>query len=67
MPFLIINEADAHGILPLGATEDDVTKHIVEVVSEQINTMVQQAVDAALYIENPSGVKVCRLTGRIVD
>ncbi len=61
MPFDLVSVDDP------GVTEDDAMKCITAVLDEQVKAIVQQAVDAALYIENPSGVKVCRLTGRIVD
>ncbi len=71
MPFLIIDDVDTSGNgfdeLPPNTTIDDVTQIILAELNKQLTTVVSEAVDAALYIKNPSGVKVCRFTGRIVD
>ncbi len=61
MPFDLVNDDDP------SVTIDDATKCITVALNEQVKAIVQEAVDAALHIKNPSGVKVCRLTGRIVD
>ena len=49
--------------LPDGLSEENFRKS----VAEKIAAMVQKALHEHLYIEQPSGLKVCRFTGRIVD
>ncbi len=61
MPFILVDDFDS------GVTTDDAMKCITVAFNEQVKAIVQEAVDAALHIKNPSGLKVCRLTGRIVD
>ena len=74
MPFILVDEkkkatSDGNSFdeLPPGVTPDELSKLIVAGVSEQIIARTQEALHAALYIEQPSGVVVCKLTGRIVD
>ena len=71
MPFLIIDDLDISGNgldeLPPGVTMDDVSKLILAELSKQLTTVVSEAVDAAFHIKESGGVKICRLTGRIVD
>ncbi len=64
MPFILVDDFDEPSV---DVTPEELSKIIVAAVSEQITARTQEALDAALYIKQPSGVKVCRLTGRIVD
>ncbi len=74
MPFLIIDEkkkatSDGNSFdeLPPGVTMDDVSKLILAELNKQLTTVVSEAVDAAFHINESGEVKICRLTGRIVD
>ena len=72
MPFELVDEkkkSDGNGFdeLPPGMTPDELSKLITDAISEQLKAMVQKALHEQLYIEQPSGLKVCRFTGRIVD
>ena len=70
MPFKFADDVDASGNgfdeLPPGVTMDDVSKLILAELSKQLTTVVSEAVDATFHIKS-GGVKICRLTGRIVD
>lgn len=67
MPFKFADDTDARGNGSVEISPDEFSKLIATVLSEQIPAMVQEAVDEALHIKQPGGVKVCKLTGRIVD
>ncbi len=74
MPFILVDEkkkaaSDGNGFdeLPPGVTPDELPDLIREVLSEKLKAMVQKALHEHLYIEQPSGLKVGRFTGRIID
>ncbi len=74
MPFALVDEkkkaaSDGNGFdeLPLGMTPDELSKLIAAAISEKLKATVQKALDEQFYIEQPSGLKVCRFSGRIVD
>ncbi len=77
MPFELVDEkkkatSEGNGFdeLPPGMTPDELSKLIAAAIREKcaaIPAMVQKALHEHLYIEQPSGLKVCRFTGRIVD
>ncbi len=71
MPFIMIDDLDTSGNgfdeLPPGVTMDDVSKLILAELSKQLTTVVSEAVDAAFHIKESDGMRICRLTGRIVD
>ncbi len=75
MPFELVDEkkkSDGNGFdeLPPGMTPDELSKLIAAAFREKcaaIPAMVQKALHEQLCIEQPSGLKVGRFTGRIID
>ena len=49
MPFILIDDTDARGILPPGVTEDDVTKLEAEALAQRLTELVQEALRPHLY------------------
>jgi len=54
-------------VLPDGLSEDEFRKLIVAAVADGVVEMLQKALDEQLFIIQENGVRVCRLTGKIVD
>jgi len=59
VPFKFADDVDASG--------NGFDELLIAELESQIKAIVEKVVDDALHIKQPSGVKVCRLTGRIVD
>ncbi len=65
MPFRFTGEKEnTHTDVP---SEEFLRKLADKIIMELVHEVVQEVVNEQLYITQESGLRVCRLTGKIVD
>ena len=64
MPYEFAGENE--NVLPDGMTEEVFRKLVAAAVADGVVELLQKALDDSLYITQ-DGLRVCRLTGKIVD
>ena len=66
MPFRFVEKENTDG-LPDGLSEEEFQKIITSALADKVVELVREALDEQLFIIQENGVRVCRLTGKIVD